>query len=818
MPILLALAPTASAERWQWVSPAPSVDYQAILWDGRQLVAAGGGVVATSPDGQSWTVRYDSTSEALGARALKGLATNGQTYVAVGSGCIWSPDAMRWTRCECEARLPFEAVIWHRDRFVAVGSSQLAVSPDGRTWSVSEPFGTGSFSGMATNGDTLVAVGWTSQATAAVQTSTDGVTWQPGTIEADQPLSSVVWAGGRFVAVGGGGLVTESATGLEWAVSRRVDNLDMARVVWTGSGFVASGTVWEQGQSTIRIAASSDGEHWEVRDPAPLAPLWSTGALAWDGRRLHLAGVLTSTDGTRWIDHRFNIRDAVSAGDLLVAVGDAGTVLTSGDGGAWTRHEAGIGANLVAVAWTGSEFVAAASDHTTLASRDGRRWGVPCSTGLEADIVNLTWTGSRLVALLANGTLAASENGCAFSWRPAPGGPVAAVAANGHELVAVGAGGLVLRSTDGLSWTRQDAAVSTDLTSVAWTGSRFVAVGAGPAVISSADGLSWHRHLPPRADTLGSFPPCEALSKLDRAVALADTLLVSGSRPCHGPFSYPETLVFASLDLDRWAPYPEATARMFWSDSTLATTAEHVLVLNGSAIWRAARIPERLILPTAANLPGAGGTYWRTDLEVSSRGATPARYMVELLPRTGSPPPPVRFTLQPGASRSHLDILANDLSFTGAGALRITALAGQIEVTGRTYTHSGSGTFGQGLPAISERTAARAGVPVTLVGLSRSSERTRGFRTNLGLVNVGEVDVEILVELWSAQGAKIGEILRRVPAGRSEQIDDVFRAAGLDAVENARAVLSTATPNGAFLAFASVIDNRTGDPSLVVGR
>lgn len=127
------------------------------------------------------------------------------------------------------------------------------------------------------------------------------------------------------------------------------------------------------------------------------------------------------------------------------------------------------------------------------------------------------------------------------------------------------------------------------------------------------------------------------------------------------------------------------------------------------------------------------------------------------VPRTGAPPPPVRFTLQPGASRSHPDILANDFRLTGAGALRVTPLAGDIEVTGRTYTRSG-------------------------------------------------------------QGASIGEIRRRVPPGRSEQIDDVLRDAAIPAIENARAVLSTATPNGAFLAFAFVIDNRTGDPSLVLAK
>lgn len=815
--LALVLASPARAQNWQWVSPAPSVGYAAIVWDGRQYLAAGGGVVATSPDGVNWTERYVAADETTDPRSFKSVATNGRISVAVGGGCLWSADAKHWSRCDGQARLPLEAVVWHRDRFVAVGSGQLALSADGRTWGVSEPFASVSFFGLATHDHTVAAVGATAQGTAAAWTSSDGVSWQPGIIEAELPLRSAVWAGNRFVAVGSGGLVAHSLDGVQWAASRRVEGLDLAQVVWTGSALVASGTAWQPGNIT-RIARSTDGELWEVLDPTASA-LWpSGGALAWDGQRLNLGGVSTSSDGKSWTDHRFNLRAAASAGDILVAAGDGGIVLTSVDGSTWIRGHVATAADLTAVAWTGSEFVAAASERTTVASRDGRQWGHPRATQLDADIVQLTWTGARLVAVLGDGTLATSDDGIAFSRRPPAGGKVTWVATNGHEVVAVGEAGLVLRSSDGLSWTREDANVSGKLTSVVWTGSRFVAVGEGPVVVSSADGRSWRAHEPPRVDAQNAFPPCEALTSLDRVVAIGTAVTAMGVRPCHGPFSYPQPLLFASVDLEHWAPWSVATAQELWIDSTFLTTSAHLLALRGSAILRTARIPQRVILPTAANLPGAAGTYWHTDLHLSSRGATPARYLVELLPRTGNPPPPLRGTLQPGASHSHADILSKDFRVTGAGALRVTVLTGDLDVTGRTYTRSGTGSFGQGLPPIPEHAAARAGVPVTLVGLSRSSERTTGYRTNLGLINVGDTEVEILIELWSAQGARIGEIWRQVAPGRSDQITDVLQYATPSAIEHARAVLSTPTPHGAFLAFASVIDNRTGDASLVVGR
>lgn len=65
------------------------------------------------------------------------------------------------------------------------------------------------------------------------------------------------------------------------------------------------------------------------------------------------------------------------------------------------------------------------------------------------------------------------------------------VAVGSSARVAVGAGGVIRRSTDGTSWSAQTSGVGTALNAVIWSGSQFVAVGNGGVILTSPDGETW---------------------------------------------------------------------------------------------------------------------------------------------------------------------------------------------------------------------------------------------------------------------------------------------------------------------------------------
>jgi photosystem II stability/assembly factor-like uncharacterized protein len=59
-----------------------------------------------------------------------------------------------------------------------------------------------------------------------------------------------------------------------------------------------------------------------------------------------------------------------------------------------------------------------------------------------------------------------------------------------YRYVAVGAGGTILTSTDGATWTAQPSLTNNDLTAITY-GGQFVAVGKGGVIFTSLDGLTW---------------------------------------------------------------------------------------------------------------------------------------------------------------------------------------------------------------------------------------------------------------------------------------------------------------------------------------
>ena len=93
------------------------------------------------------------------------------------------------------------------------------------------------------------------------------------------------------------------------------------------------------------------------------------------------------------------------------------------------------------------------------------------------------------------------------------------------------------------------------------------------------------------------------------------------------------------------------------------------------------------------------------------------------------------------------------------------------------------------------------------------------FRTNLILANATEAALGVDVRLVSADGVTLASKSYALPPLGMTQVTRVVRDLGVGAdVAGARLVLSTPTPNGAFAAYASAIDNVTNDPRTLLPR
>ena len=232
---------------------------------------------------------------------------------------------------------------------------------------------------------------------------------------------------------------------------------------------------------------------------------------------------------------------------------------------------------------------------------------------------------------------------------------------------------------------------------------------------------------------------------------------------------------------------------------------------------------EVLYLSAAAHVGGALGTDWRSDVELHNLGDETATVTIWLLAHgaNNSSPRSTQVTIESGRSVRLADVLAGQFGTGGQAALMLSVGSGRILATSRTYNLLAAGnplglpggsTFGQSIPALEQGAAIGFGEEGRLIQLSHSTAASGGFRTNLGLVNVTSASLEIEVELHTADGALLGTVPVSLPPFGYQQLNRVFSLVTSGDVDDGYAVVRTTTELGRFLAYASVVDNLTGDP------
>jgi hypothetical protein len=115
------------------VALRPSTDINALTYGNNTFVYAGdGGVLGTSPDGNTWTTRTSGTANNINA-----LTYGDETFVYAGDGGVLatSPDGASWTTRTSGTIDNINTLIYANNTFVYAGDGGvLATSPDGASW------------------------------------------------------------------------------------------------------------------------------------------------------------------------------------------------------------------------------------------------------------------------------------------------------------------------------------------------------------------------------------------------------------------------------------------------------------------------------------------------------------------------------------------------------------------------------------------------------------------------------------------------------------------------------------------------------------
>lgn len=345
-----------------------------------------------------------------------------------------------------------------------------------------------------------------------VGTSNDGIEWRISHTDEVYSLTDVVWANGRFIAVGGDvgfefspglGVILTSDDGFNWIERHREDQLTLEAVVWSGTRFIAVGI-------GDRVLLSSDGLSWSDVQFADSEFIWD---LEWNGTRLVAIGrdgyfggtpsYFVSDDGEAWQEFPFDRDHApssiASSDGRFVVVGSEDDVLVSDDGENWTEVPYESPSELESIVAGDGGFLAIGRN-VLGTSPDGYSWAID-ERDTESRVNGLAWLGDGYLAVGEDGFMMSSPDGDEWTQLSERAFDISGsreineLAKGGSTIVGVGEGALIITGRHGTEWVRRDSpAEGGELSGVVWNGDAFWTAGSY-GIMRSIDGVHWSRVL-----------------------------------------------------------------------------------------------------------------------------------------------------------------------------------------------------------------------------------------------------------------------------------------------------------------------------------
>lgn len=821
-----------------------------LLWTGNRFVAIGAqpragssegsGVILISADGTAWTyATVDPFEDRIGlpigelhalARSQPGMIAAGdQTVMVSGDGERWEHRVFGFPT-QMDQLVPFGTTLLAIQTELPPGqdpsnvSHEALLSQDGIDWlepgaPTIEP--TGSAWRFIAHGELLFGFERYTGRSVAVRTS-DGQ-WQTASLPAASGSfpAAAAWGTPGIVVVETNGLIDFSTGGLTWT-ARTIPGLHVfwQNVVWTGSMFLAIGS---QGETAV----SFNGLEWAVRQGA--------------GNALDASHVATN-------------------GEVTVAVGRFGSLAWTVDGRQWTFVATGISRDFNAVRWTGNRFVAVGDNGIVLESSDGRVWSAGEKPSLAVNLRGVADAGGRTVAVGDGPTIQVHLPSV-----PDAAGPVAyrtVIPAAAHSPGANGSfwnTNVTLSSRSGrpvlawLRWIRQSAppvvrpfVVSGHLVLDDVVATLFGAdSGSGALIVDSDAALAATSRTAAQAagqgpgQVLPGIPPLSGAApavlpglrggpSFRTNIGLANVSAAGEHVTVELYDGSGVRIRTREIDLDAWRSVQlnrvlkgRAATGAVWARVTAdgPFSAYASVIDNGTndaaTVLPATVTSDPLVIPAAAHTPGYNGALWRTSLDLVNPGDAPAEAALELLTPEGGTIPGGSVELGPGTAVRIDDVLAARFPGHTAGAIRITPSSGTIAAWSRTFDLTASGTLGQGIPAVPGKDASMpAGGSLMLAGLSGGPAASGWFHTNLGLVNTGDAPAKLRVTIGVETAVAFDRFVT-VPANGWMQLLKVFRDVTVGPVAGGWIKVAVTGGSDRVLAWASVIDDGSGDPSFL---
>ena len=221
------------------------------------------------------------------------------------------------------------------------------------------------------------------------------------------------------------------------------------------------------------------------------------------------------------------------------------------------------------------------------------------------------------------------------------------------------------------------------------------------------------------------------------------------------------------------------------------------------------------VVPGVADLVSGSGN-WQTDVRIFNAATETAELTLEFYSMNGGPPTTRTITLAAGEVRQ-LDRVLSFFAIAGnAGALHISSAApAQIVATARTYKQTDTGAYGQFIAAATPEEAVAVGTRPLQILQMEDSDR---FKSNIGFAEVSGKPVTLEVAVFRPNSNAPAVLEVNLEPNQFQQLGSLLASLGLGEMYNARISVRAIGGEGRALAYGSLIDHRTGDPTYIPGQ
>ena len=477
-----------------------------VAWNGSVFCAVGdNGTIGTSPDGTTWTVRT-----APAANALTSISWSGSQFVVTSttnSDIFVSTNGFTWKSVPTRFSGNFLYSTYLGGRFLAIGSNKIATSTNGTTWTPASntqftSLGQSTTNNVAFTNSRFFLLGTGTSTNMA--TSTNGITWTTYTLfNPPSPIAliSAIWNGTSYYLVGGNGNYFTSTDAITWT-----GNLDASASTFYAVSVINSRTIAFGNNASVILAGATRAEvlqttNWAYQVSVQSAP--NPRSIAYNGTNQYVAvgaagTILSSADGQSWVGRYsgavINLDKVQYLNGNYLAMGSSGygsNLYTSSNGTSWTPQIAGSVA-FNAAAFGASVYVVVGSNGAIWSSSNLVDWTTrSAGSSTFADVI---FANSIFVAVGTSGACYSSTDGITWTSRSAGAQQFYRIIYANSLFVVVGVNGAIYTSSDGITWTLR--IVSGAFNDVVWNGSQFCAVGNGGLIATSPNGLAWTLRTP----------------------------------------------------------------------------------------------------------------------------------------------------------------------------------------------------------------------------------------------------------------------------------------------------------------------------------